>query len=110
MAQESEIKLIVQLDEKKVPEKIFWEAADAGEDRQLCEAFLLSMYDSQKKEALGIELWSKEMQVADMGLFYYQTFRRLADNYLRATKEEESANMIHDFARDFGKKIGLIKE
>ena len=50
------------------------------------------------------------MQVPDMGLFYYQTLRRMADTFERATKETENAQMIRDFAREFGKKIGLIKK
>ncbi|MCB1200188.1 MAG: gliding motility protein GldC [Leptospiraceae bacterium] len=110
MAHRSEIKIIVELDNDSVPDSIFWEAKDAGEEMQASEAFILSLYDADKKEALGIDLWSKEMQVPDMGLFYYQTLRRMADTFERATKETENAQMIRDFAREFGKKIGLIKK
>ena len=41
--------------------------------------------------------------------FYYETFRSMADTYLRATNDEKSAAEITEFAKKFGKMAGVVK-
>jgi gliding motility-associated protein GldC len=71
---------------------------------------LLSLWDSDNRTAAAIDLWTKEMTVEDMNLFYYQVFHRLADSYLRATKNTDVAKLIHAFGDDFGHALGLLDQ
>ncbi len=104
------IEITVTLDPENIPEAIYWQADDAGSDTpQKVAAFLLSLWDSDKKSALAIDLWSKEMLVGDMNILIYQTLRRLADTCERATHEKENAELLRKAAHEFGAKVKLLK-
>lgn len=112
MPKEAEIKIVVRLDEKNVPEEISWEATEAEFDgRKPCDSLMLSMWDKQEKNTLGIELWTKDMQVGEMNAHFYFTLMNLAGTYERATNNKEIAGMLKNFANEFGKKVEqLAKE
>ncbi len=57
MRNSNEIKLIVDLDDNQVPEQINWSSTDS-EPRKQAKAFLLSLWDGEKKETLHIDLWT----------------------------------------------------
>jgi gliding motility-associated protein GldC len=106
----SEIKFFVTLDEKKVPEKIEWEATDAGiNGRKECSSMMISLWDKEEKGTLAIDLWTKEMIVDDMNIHFHQVFNKMADTYERATKNKEVADMIKSFSSDFAEKTEIIK-
>lgn len=107
---ESTITLHVDLDENRVPNHIRWNAPEGGISEALAQAFLLTVWDGANKEALRIDLWTKEMTVDDMQKFYHQTFIAMADGFQRATSDEAMANDIRDFARYFGEKQKLFKK
>lgn len=110
MARKSTITIEVTLDEKNVTEAIEWNADDLPEDiPQKAEAFSLSIWNSESKEALGLDLWSKQMTVGDMHVFVYQTLRKLADAHERATKEETGAKSLRSFAEDFARTVEIKK-
>ena len=69
----SEIKFLVELDENKVPEKVSWTAQDGGVQLEETKAILLSVWDAKAQETLRIDLWTKEMPVDEMKLFFHQT-------------------------------------
>ncbi len=105
---ESTITLHVKLDDQHITEQIQWEADDLPEDvPQNAEAFILSLWNSENKEALGIDLWTKKMMVSDMNIFVYQNLRKLADTYERATKETEHANALRDYAEQFAALVKI---
>lgn len=111
MSRTAEIKLNVDLDGDNLPTRIEWEASEAGKDGpQSSQSMLLSLWDSDNRTAAAIDLWTKEMTVEDMNLFYYQVFHRLADSYLRATKNTDVAKLIHAFGDDFGHALGLLEQ
>ena len=108
MMKNSEIKITVELDENKMPEKIDWEATDAGFDgKKDARTLMLSLWDPNEKLTLGIDLWTKEMMVEDMKAHFYQMFQKMADTFERSTQGVEGANMIRDFADDFAKQLEL---
>ena len=108
MSKISEIKLIVKLDNNRVPEKIEWEATDSGfKGKKKANSVLLSLWDKEENATLGIDLWTKEMLVDDMNIHFHQIFLKLADTYKRATKNDEAAKMIEDFSAEFAKKLKL---
>ncbi|WP_041997594.1 gliding motility protein GldC, partial [Capnocytophaga cynodegmi] len=81
MQKTSNIQLTVALDENKVPEKLFWNAEDGGINNEETKAIFLSVWDSKNKEALRIDLWTKEMPVDEMKMFFYQTLSAMADTF-----------------------------
>ena len=105
----SEIKFTIQLDEKKMPKKIEWEATDAGfEGKKPCNSIMISLWDKEERITLGIDLWTKEMLIEDMNIHFYQIFTKMADTYLKATNNNEVAKMIHDFSGEFAKKLEIL--
>jgi len=106
----SEIRITVELNEKKIPEKINWLAADSSTpELQETKAFLLSLWDQHYEEALRIDLWTKDMRLDEMNKFFFQTLIGLSETYLRASQDETIANEMKEFAYNFGEKVQVIK-
>ncbi|ATA68037.1 gliding motility protein GldC [Capnocytophaga cynodegmi] len=107
MQKTSNIQLTVALDENKVPEKLFWNAEDGGIYNEETKAIFLSVWDSKNKEALRIDLWTKEMPVDEMKMFFYQTLSAMADTFHRATNDEKMRDTMRDFCEYFAEKMEL---
>ena len=104
MSRTAEIKLTVNLDSDDLPTRIQWQASDAREPGPVSSpCVMLSLWDSDKASTVAIDLWTKEMTVEEMDLYFYQVFHKMADTYLRATKNADTAQMIHQFGDGFGK-------
>ncbi|MBC8172872.1 MAG: gliding motility protein GldC [Chitinophagales bacterium] len=107
----SEIKIIVDLNDKKIPEKINWLATDSSSPAlQDTKAFLLSLWDPHYEEALRIDLWTKDMRMDEMNKFFFQTLLGLSETYLRASQDEAIANQMREFAYAFGEKVEVIQK
>ena len=102
---ETEITIKVKLDDNNIPEQISWSAPDGGIKNQISKAILLSFWDSQKKETLKMDLWTKEMPVDEMKSFVLQTFLSMKQSIAKATGEENLVNLIEDFCAEFEKRI-----
>ena len=102
---ETEITIKVKLDDNNIPEQILWSAPDGGMKDQLSKAILLSFWDSQKKETLKMDLWTKEMPIDEMKTFVLQTFLSMKQSISKATGEENLINLIDDFCTEFAKRI-----
>lgn len=106
---ESEITLKVGLDENRVPEKLLWSAQDGGIDNEEAKAMLLSVWDSKNQESLKIDLWTKDMPVDEMKVFFHQTLVSLSDTFMRATQDEKMTATMKDFCDYFAEKLELKK-
>ncbi len=104
---ETKITLTVGLDENRVPEKIEWCAEEGSLENQAVKAVFLSVWDSTKREALRVDLWTKDMPLDDMKKFFHQLFIAMSTTYSRATSEEELATEIESFGNHFAKQAGL---
>jgi gliding motility-associated protein GldC len=109
-SEKKEIILRVGLDKDAIPESITWQAPGASKGEERAEAFMLSLFSGEEKSTLGIDLWTKEMLVGDMNIFFYQSLKKMADVLERATQDKEAAQMMRDFTREFGKKVKLLKD
>ncbi len=107
MPKKSTITIEVELDDNKIPETIHWSAPDGGVEREESKAILLSLWDDKEKEAMRIDLWTKEMPMDDMKRFFHQVFHTMAESYQRATNEEDVAQEIANFAENFAQKAGI---
>ena len=103
----SKIELTVNLDENKVPEKLSWTAEDGGITNAEAKAMLLSVWDNKAKEALRIDLWTKDMPVDEMKLFFHQTLVAMSDTFFRATQDEKMTATMKDFCDYFAEKLEL---
>lgn len=105
----SEIKFLVELDENRVPEKLMWTAQDGGINAEEAKAMMLSIWDANAQETLRIDLWTKDMPVDEMKLFFHQTLVAMSDTFRRATNDEKMADTMKDFCDYFAEKLELNK-
>ncbi|MEA1786760.1 gliding motility protein GldC [Arenibacter sp. GZD96] len=103
----SEIRLTVGLDENRVPEELSWSAEDGGIVNEEAKAMLLSVWDSKNKESLKIDLWTKDMPVDEMKIFFHQTLLALSDTFMKATQDEKMTATMKDFCSYFAEKLDL---
>ena len=106
----TEIKIHVALDENNIPEQMKWTAEDGGINDQETKAMLLSFWDSDKQEALKMDLWVKDMPVDQMQMFFHQTLMSLSDTFFRATQDEKMTATMRDFCDYFAEKLALKKD
>ena len=97
----SKIELNVELDENRVPEKLFWSAEDGGVNNEEAKAIMLSVWDSNALETLKIDLWTKDMPVDEMKQFFHQTLVTMSDTFMRATQDEKMTATMKDFCDFF---------
>ncbi|MAW96489.1 MULTISPECIES: gliding motility protein GldC [unclassified Leeuwenhoekiella] len=105
----TEIKLSVELDSNRVPEKISWDAPDGGVKNEAAKALMLALWDHKKQEAARIDLWTKDMPVDEMKVFFHQTLVSMAQTFKRATDDEKMAATMMDFCDYFAEKLELKK-
>ena len=106
----SEITIKVGLDGEKVPVSIDWAASDmhpAGTS-EACKAMVIALFDESHRDTLRIDLWTKELQVAEMDRFMYQVLQSLSQTYLKATNNKELAEDMARFAQYFGEKTEIV--
>lgn len=103
----SEIKIAVELDENRIPEKLLWTAQDGGVELEQAKAMMLSIWDSKVQETLRIDLWTKDMPVDEMKKFFHQTLVAMSDTFQRATQDEKMADTMKDFCDYFAEKMEL---
>jgi gliding motility-associated protein GldC len=106
----SEIKIEVSLDDKNTPSQIHWEAdSPNGRERRESKAMLLSLFDNDTLDTFKIDIWTKDLQVAEMDRLMYYTLQSLTNTYFTATKNEELANHMRSFVRHFGEYTKIIE-
>ncbi len=105
----SEIKLKVGLDENRVPEELTWSAEDGSLDNEEAKAMMLSVWDSKNQESLKIDLWTKDMPVDEMKIFFHQTLVTMSDTFFKATQDEKMTATMKDFCDYFAEKLELKK-
>tara|TARA_B100000959_G_C14967233_1_gene618269 strand:+ start:373 stop:714 length:342 start_codon:yes stop_codon:yes gene_type:complete len=85
----SEIKFIVSLDDKNIPEKIEWNAEDSmSGGLSETKSISLSLWDEKKNNTLRIDLWTKEMKTDEMKRFYIDCIGGLSQSILSSTGDE----------------------
>lgn len=106
----SEIRLNVGLDENKIPETIKWTAEDGGISNEETKAVMLSVWDNKKQESLRIDLWTKDMPVDEMKIFFHQTLSAMAETFQRATNDDKMSATMRDFCDYFAEKLELKRD
>jgi gliding motility-associated protein GldC len=105
----AEIKVTVELNDQNLPTGIAWQATEGQEEGETaCQAMMLSFWDSETQAVAAIDLWTEEMSIEEMNQYFYQVIHKLADTYLRATKDDAIAREIHAFGEGFGETSGVV--
>lgn len=107
---QSEISILVETDENKIPEKLSWSAEDGGVQNEETKAVLLSLWDAKNQETLRIDLWTKDMPMDEMKKFFHQTLVTMSDTYYRATQDDKMTATMKDFCDYFAEKLELKKK
>ena len=107
---QSKIELNVELDDNRVPEKLTWSAQDGGIKNEEAKAVMLSVWDSNVKETLRIDLWTKDMPVDEMKQFFHQTLVTMSNTFFRATQDQKMTDTMKDFCDYFAEKLDLKKK
>ncbi|MGB5417582.1 gliding motility protein GldC [Algibacter sp.] len=105
----SKIELNVELDENRVPEKLRWTAQDGGITNEEAKAMMLAVWDAKTQETLRIDLWTKDMPVDEMKVFFHQTLVAMSDTFQRATQDDKMSATMKDFCDYFAEKLDLKK-
>ena len=105
----SEITLTVGLDENRVPEELKWSAQDGGINEEEAKAMMLSVWDSWAANWRIRQLWTKDMPVDEMKVFFHQTLVTMADTFFKATQDEKMTATMKDFCDYFAEKLELKK-
>lgn len=106
----STITINVQMDAKNHPDSIAWTATDSSvKDAQQAKAMMLAFWDANKKSALHIDLWTREMMVDEMAEFYYQMMTTMADTFSRATSHTEFVAQMKNSASEFKKNYIALR-
>ncbi len=103
----SDIKFQIELDENKIPERLSWTAPEGGIIDEEAKAIMLSIWNSTKKETLRIDLWTKDMPVDEMKVFFHQTLLAMSETFERATADEQMASTMKDFCAYFAEKMEI---
>lgn len=102
-----EITIKIGLDANNIPVQLNWKATDDPNYKE-CKAMLLSLFDKNRRDTLKVDLWTSELQVNEMDRFMFQTLRGLADTYFNATKNNELASAMQQFANYFGEQTEIL--
>jgi len=105
----SKIELNVELDANRIPEKLFWTAQDGGVSNEEAKAMMLSVWDSKAQETLRIDLWTKDMPVDEMKVFFHQTLVAMSNTFNKATQDEKMTATMKDFCEYFAEKLEIKK-
>lgn len=103
----SEIKIFIESDENRVPEKLSWAAVEGGVELEEAKAFMFSVWDGNEKSTKCIELWTKDMPVDEMKIFFHQTLMSMTETFQRATGDEKMSATMQDFCDYFAEKLEL---
>ena len=95
----SNINISVRLDDQNMPELITWTADDkADKEPDVVEAINLSFWDGGKRETMKMDLWTKNMPVHEMKMFYVDMVGSMADSLQNSTGDTAMANEMKKLA------------
>ncbi len=97
-----QIIITVELDENKLPNRILWEADDAGmSEARDTKSMMLSFWDRDENNTMRFDLHTKDMYIDEMKDHFLQTLVSMAETYRRATGH----NFVLDEMKTFTTKL-----
>ena len=102
----TEINFKITVDENNLPQNIQWDAPDSGEKSE-CKSLMIALWDAKENNTLRIDLWTKDMMVEEMKLFFYQTMLSMSATLERATGDASSAADLREFCKHLAQKMEI---
>lgn len=101
----SELHFSIELDDKNIPDKIFWLATDNNPEEKINETkgIFVSIWDQENKNTLKLDLWTNEMQVDEMKKFCIETLVGMGETLRGATGDEYMAKEMAELAKKLRK-------
>lgn len=104
-----DIQITVDLDEKNIPIDIRWSATDMGNmDPVSCRAMILSLWDPHTKDTLRLDLWTKDMTVDEMKIFFHQVMTTMADTLEKSINDSRISGDMRDFCEYFAERMEIV--
>ncbi|MBC8299723.1 MAG: gliding motility protein GldC [Pelagibacterales bacterium] len=103
----TQISFDVKLDKNKVVEKITWSAPDGGVLNEASKAVFLSVWNHNSQETKKIDLWTKDMPLDQMNVFFHQTLVSMSETFFKATQNEKMTDSFKQFCEYFAKNLKL---
>jgi len=101
-----QITITVELDENKLPERIYWQADDAGmNEPRDTKSMMLSFWDRDEDNTLRFDLHTKDLYVDEMKNHFLQTLVSMAETYRRATGHNFVMDEMKAFTTQLSGKI-----
>ncbi len=110
IVKKSEIKVNIGLNENKLPLEMKWTASDGNIVDQEAKAMFLSLWDSNEKNTMKIDLWTKDLTVDEMKQFFHQTLLTMADTFENATGEKNISEDLRDYCYHFADKMNILPQ
>lgn len=105
MSRKTQIIFDITLDQQNIPEVIQWSATDSRKQETLdCKSIMVSLWDQKAKNTMRIDLWTKDMPVDEMNIFFLQSLVTMAESFAQATGNKEVVNDIKSWCEEFAKK------
>jgi len=105
----SEINFEIQLDNDRIPEKIFWDATEnPNEGINETKAISISVWDHYHRGLLGINLWTKDMPVDEMNHFAVDMIGNLVQMLRDSTQDEKMISILEDAGREITKHLNEL--
>lgn len=98
----------ITLDNQHMPESIQWKGSD-NPQLQEAKSIMIALWDKKEGQTLRVDLWTKEMTIDEMKIFFHQNMVTLAQTYQRATGDRVTAEAVQEFLQDIGKKMGILR-
>ena len=105
----AKINIEIELNENNIAENISWLASDSGQDYIDSKSMILSMWDGEKKEALSIDIWTKDMTVQEMKFFTFQILLKMNEVIKKSTGDEKLVSEMQKFIKKFGIMMDVLK-
>ncbi|MGL4632014.1 MAG: gliding motility protein GldC [Leadbetterella sp.] len=107
--QKSTINFEVQLDEHRVPEKIFWDATEnPNEGINETKAISISVWDHYHRGLLGINLWTKDMPVDEMNHFAVDVVGNIAQMIKDSTNDQVIVEILENAGKQMTKHLNEL--
>lgn len=102
----SEIKFDILTNDDNHIESIKWDSTDKPTDGpDTTDAIAVSIWDTEQKNTLRIDLWSSKMTAFEMKRFTVDSVGGLAESLRNATGDEKMADMMQEFCQKLVKHV-----
>lgn len=105
--QNKEIKINIDITDGVV-DSINWQASDFDNNKKVeSKAFMLAIWDKEKKSTLKVDLWTKDMRLDEMKHFFYESLMSMSESFLKATGEKNIVEDLRDYCAHFADKMKI---